>query len=152
MYAASAGIVMLACASDDAFSDDNQSVSEAAVTEVTVSGQPSAYQFSVTVNSPDTGCDQYADWWEVVSEEGELIYRRVLLHSHVDEQPFTRSGGAVVVEDDETVWVRVHMNHTGYSIQAMKGTVNQGFVATKAPDDFAERLSNKAPLPSGCAF
>ena len=155
-YAIFTGIVLLACASDDVSSDNSrppaQSGNEAEVAQVAVSGQPSAYQFSVTINSPDTGCDQYADWWEVVSEEGELIYRRVLLHSHVDEQPFTRSGGAVVIEDDETVWVRVHMNPIGYSTQAMKGTVNRGFVAMQTPNGFAENLSSEEPLPSGCNF
>ena len=77
---------------------------------ISVSGDPGSYTFSVTVESPDTGCGQYADWWEVVSPEGRLIYRRVLLHSHVDEQPFTRSGGPVDVQPSETVIVQAHMN------------------------------------------
>ena len=75
---------------------------------VQVSGAPGAYQFNVTIKSPDTGCQQYADWWEVVSEDGRLLYRRVLLHSHVDEQPFTRSGGPVPIQADTVVWVRAH--------------------------------------------
>ena len=72
-------------------------VTAADVIDVSTSGQPGAYSFSVTVSSPDTGCEQYADWWEVVTEDGQLLYRRVLLHSHVAEQPFTRSGGPVDV-------------------------------------------------------
>ena len=60
------------------------------VMEVQATGAPNAYQFEVKVSSPDTGCDQYADWWEVLSEDGQLIHRRVLLHSHVGGQPFTR--------------------------------------------------------------
>ena len=63
------------------------------VTAVSATGEAGAYTFDATVRSPDTGCNSYADWWEVVSPNGELLYRRVLLHSHVDEQPFTRSGG-----------------------------------------------------------
>ena len=65
----------------------------AAVEDVSVSGDPGRYQFAVTIRSDETGCDQYADWWEVVSESGDLLYRRILAHSHVDEQPFARSGG-----------------------------------------------------------
>ena len=40
--------------------------SAAAVTAVTATGAPGTYTFSVTVESPDTGCAQYADWWEVL--------------------------------------------------------------------------------------
>ncbi len=60
----------------------------AEVSEVEATGQANNYTLAVTVSSPDTGCDSYADWWEVITPEGELLYRRVLLHSHVDEQPF----------------------------------------------------------------
>jgi hypothetical protein len=63
------------------------------VVAVEVTGEPGARAFTVTVRSPDTGCERYADLWEVVSTDGDLRYRRVLAHSHVDEQPFTRSGG-----------------------------------------------------------
>lgn len=53
----------------------------AEVSEVKATGQANKYTFAVTVKSPDTGCDRYADWWEVITPEGELIYRRVLLLS-----------------------------------------------------------------------
>jgi len=68
---------------------------QANVTAVTTNGNEGAYRFSVTLKSTETGCEQYADWWEVLSEEGELLYRRILVHSHPDTQPFTRSGGKV---------------------------------------------------------
>lgn len=45
-----------------------------------------------------------------MSTDGKLLYRRVLLHSHVDEQPFTRSGGPVPIQTDSVVWVRAHMD------------------------------------------
>ena len=67
------------------------------ITAVECAGQPNNYTLSVTIESPDTGCDQYADWWEVFYPDGTLIYRRILGHSHVTEQPFTRSGGVVNV-------------------------------------------------------
>jgi len=64
----------------------------AEVQSVKATGKSNSYTFAVTIKSPDIGCDRYADWWEVITPEGELLYRRVLLHSHVDEQPFTRTG------------------------------------------------------------
>ena len=63
------------------------------VVAVVASGESGAYRFAVSVVSPDTGCDRFADYWEVVTPTGALVYRRVLLHSHVDEQPFVRTGG-----------------------------------------------------------
>ena len=122
------------------------------VTAVQASGVPGAYQFNVSVKSPDTGCSQYADWWEVVGEDGKLLYRRVLLHSHVGEQPFTRSGGPVPIQPDKVVWVHAHMNTSGYGGQALKGTVNAGFKPALPATGFATGLANQSPLPDGCAF
>ncbi len=45
----------------------------------------------VTLTHPDTGWDHYADGWEVVNEDGASLGLRVLVHPHVNEQPFTRS-------------------------------------------------------------
>lgn len=106
---------------------------------------------AVTLRSPDTGCEQYANWWEVVSEDGALLYRRILGHSHVDEQPFTRSGSPVT--SDATIIVRAHMAPGGYGGVAFRGTLAGGFSA--APDigaDFAAGLAEEAPLPTSCAF
>ena len=151
-------LALPACANDDPSIEQSKaeptapSTTEAAVTQVTVAGEPLNYEFSVTIASPNTGCEQYADWWEVVSETGELIYRRVLLHSHVNEQPFTRSGGVVAVESDEVVWVRLHMNNVGYSPRAMRGSVMTGFIATETKENFAASLSQEEPLPTDCTF
>jgi len=110
------------------------------------------YTFTVTVQSPDTGCDQYANWWEVVSEEGDLLYRRILAHSHGDEQPFERAGGPVAIAPDQTVIVRAHMYPDGYGTQAMQGSPNQGFQTTTLPADFAVELADVDPQPNHCAF
>lgn len=122
------------------------------VVSVSVAGAPGAYQFEVGVRSPDTGCKQYADWWEVVSEDGRLLYRRVLLHSHVDEQPFVRGGGPVPVAADTRVWVRAHMNPQGYGGAALHGSVRDGFKSAALPADFAAQLATAPPLPEDCAF
>jgi hypothetical protein len=122
------------------------------VIAVQASGQPGAYQFNVGIRSLDKGCAQYADWWEVVNEDGKLLYRRVLLHSHVDEQPFTRSGGPVPIQTDTVVWVRAHMNTGGYGGMAFKGSVKAGFKQAVPDAGFAAGLAKQAPLPAGCDF
>jgi hypothetical protein len=124
----------------------------AEVTEVTASGSPGAYSFSVIVSSPDTGCKQYTDWWEVISQSGGLLYRRTLLHSHVDEQPFTRSGGPVEIQADDVVIVRAHMNSSGYGNDAIKGTVDKGFAPLTLPVDFAADMELLTPQPPSCGF
>ncbi len=125
----------------------------AIVTAVEARGEPGNYSFIVTIVSPDSGCNQYADWWEVVSGDGEtLLYRRVLLHSHTDEQPFTRSGSPVNIGPDEVVAVRAHMNTSGYGDSAMLGSVSEGFEAAPPDQPFARRLESQSPLPTSCAF
>lgn len=119
---------------------------EANVMAVEANGESGDYTFAVTVRSPDTGCDQYADWWEVVSADGkDLIYRRILAHPHIDEQPFTRSGGTVPIPPDSTVVVRAHMNNQGYGGQAMRGTPAGGFSATDLPPDFGKNIDPASP-------
>ena len=122
------------------------------VLSVSISGNSGAYQFAVEIASPDTGCDQYADWWEVVSKDGELLYRRILLHSHVDEQPFTRSGGPVDITADTLVYVRAHMNTVGYGGAVMTGTAQDGFEPTEVEAGFGSELERIPPQPEDCAF
>ena len=122
------------------------------VLSVKVTENPGAYQFAVEVASPDTGCEQYADWWEVFSEDGQLLYRRILLHSHVSEQPFTRSGGPVEITEDTPVYVRAHMNMAGYGGQVMKGTVRDGFSSIEVEAGFGSDLERIPPQPEDCAF
>lgn len=122
------------------------------VVQVSVSGEAAAAVFSVTLSSPDTGCTQYADWWEVLSQDGALITRRVLGHSHVDDQPFTRSGSPVEVSPQADLWVRAHMNPGGYGGQAMRGSLEQGFEIAALDEGFAAELAEVEPLPDGCAF
>ena len=117
-----------------------------------VSGDPGAYRFSVGVRSPDLGCEQFADWWEVIDEQGDLIYRRILLHSHTGEQPFVRSGGPVPIAPEDVVLVRAHMYPSGYGGVAYKGSIQTGFQEIELSPDFASELENTPPLPEGCAF
>lgn len=125
---------------------------KAKIVSVTTSGNENKYNFNIGISSPDKGCSQYANWWEVTTETGDLIYRRTLGHSHVNEQPFVRSGGSVKINKEQIVIIRLHMNNTGYSINAFKGSVSQGFKSFKTTNDFAITLENRSPQPTGCAF
>ncbi|MBN1145907.1 MAG: hypothetical protein JXA78_01525 [Anaerolineales bacterium] len=125
---------------------------KADVLSVRASGRPGDYRFAVEIRSPDRGCQQYADWWEVISEDGKLLYRRILLHSHVKEQPFARSGGPVPVGAGVVVWVRAHMKPGGYGGKAFKGSVQAGFRPAELSPNFAADLEKTLPLPEDCAF
>ena len=119
---------------------------------VAVTGEPGNYTFAVTISSADTGCEQYADWWEVVdAETGDLIYRRILAHSHITEQPFTRSGGPVAIEPGQAIVIRAHMGglESHYGGQALGGSVDSDFQPIV---DTLPGLENVEPLPQGCAF
>ena len=75
-----------------------------------------SWTFHVTVSHPDTGWDDYADGWDIVLPDGTQLkvqesdpFTRLLLHPHVDEQPFTRSqSGIVIPENILSVTVRAH--------------------------------------------
>lgn len=122
------------------------------VVAVEASGRPGAYDFSVRIASPDRGCQQYADWWEVLSEHGELLYRRILWHSHTDEQPFERSGRPVKIPPDQVVWVRAHMHPGGYGGTVFQGSVRSGFHQAVPPAGFAAGVEGLAPQANSCAF
>ena len=122
------------------------------VIAVQTSGSDGAYRFAVTLQSTETGCDQYANWWEVLNKEGTLLYRRILVHSHPDTQPFTRSGGSVKIGKDDIVYVRGHMNKEGYVGEVMMGSILSGFkVVTELPT-FSEKIETQKPLPNGCLY
>ncbi len=122
------------------------------VTAVNASGQSGNIAFNVTIESPDTGCDQYADWWEIISADGtELIYRRILAHSHVEEQPFTRSGTAPLDSETEVI-VRAHMNTLGYGNVAYRGSVATGFTQELLEEGYGQAIETLEPQPDDCAF
>ena len=163
---AAASVMAAACSktgAPDAAGDDGGQIVEpgpdagsgahANVVAVSTSGSAGAYRFVVTVESPDTGCDRYADWWEVITPDGALLYRRILTHSHVNEQPFTRGGGPIEVQSGTQVIVRGHMNDAGYGGVAFSGSVEAGFSADPSVSaGLAPELAEEPPLPSGCAF
>ncbi len=73
------------------------------------------YSFSVTVRHADEGWKHYADRWEIIGPGDSVLGLRVLLHPHVDEQPFTRSlSGVRIPPGIKTVTIRVHDSKHGY--------------------------------------
>ena len=149
----SSSFIFLACGeSGNTPAEMPDSIGNANITQVEASASTQGFTFQVTISSPDEGCNQYADWWEVINENGDLLYRRILAHSHVDEQPFTRSGGPVEISESQKVWIRAHMNNSGYGGTTLFGSVTDGFETVEMPDGFASDLENEAPLPDGCAF
>lgn len=83
---------------------------EADVLDVDVScNSDSICRFDVTLKHGDEGWKHYANRWEVLSADGEILATRVLAHPHVNEQPFTRSLANVKVPSDLVeVIVRAH--------------------------------------------
>ena len=146
-------LLLVACSSqniEDQSKDENNKYAD--VINVSIRGVANNYTFSVTLSSPDKGCKQYADWWEVISENGDLVYRRILGHSHTNEQPFTRSGGKVKITANQTVWIRAHMNNNSYGGITFKGSKSSGFNQADMAEGFALDLEKAQPLPDGCAF
>lgn len=149
--------LLIACNDNDDNTNDSTLINDNSnklieIVSVAASENGNNYTFSVGISSPDTGCEQYANWWEVITEDGALIYRRILGHSHVNEQPFVRSGGSVNILENQVVIIRAHMNNSGYGIKAFKGSISSGFTAITIENDFALDLAEAEPQPTGCAF
>ncbi len=78
------------------------------------------WRFDVTISHPDTGWDHYADGWRVLDMDGNELGMRVLVHPHVDEQPFTRSlSGVRIPEGTSKVQVQARDKPGGWN----QGTV-----------------------------
>ena len=65
--------------------------------------------FKVTVKHGDTGWEHYADHWRVLGADGDELGKRILLHPHVTEQPFTRSlSGTHIPSGTDQVTIEAH--------------------------------------------
>ena len=84
--------------------------------KATYNANSDTWIFDVTIQHPDTGWDDYADGWNLVTTDGEILktnldspFTRLLTHPHVDEQPFTRSQSGIVIPEGVTqINVRAH--------------------------------------------
>jgi hypothetical protein len=86
------------------------SAGEADIVDVkAVQSADGSWRFDVAVRHDDEGWDHYADKWEVLTPDGDLLGERVLLHPHENEQPFTRSQSGIVIPDEVSeVVIRAH--------------------------------------------
>jgi len=88
---------------------------EADILKVLVQRNGNSYTFDVTVAHGDEGWQHYADGWDIVAPDGQIVATRVLYHPHVNEQPFTRSLSGVMIDPGMTfVVVRAHDLVHGY--------------------------------------
>ena len=93
---------------------------EADVREVRISKvQSGVFRIEVTVAHRDEGWQHYANRWEVVAPDGQVLATRVLRHPHVHEQPFTRALPRVhVPEGNDWVTIRAHDSvHEGGGVE-----------------------------------
>jgi hypothetical protein len=83
-------------------------------------------RFDVTLLHDDDGeAPSYADRWEVVDADGDLLGERILTHSH-GTQPFTRSAILHIEVDLSVVHVRGHDMLHGYGGQSMSVDLSTG--------------------------
>ena len=64
------------------------------------------FRIDASVRHADTGWDHYANKFEVLDTEGNVLGTRILHHPHVDEQPFTRSLSLEIPQSITQVVVR----------------------------------------------
>ena len=88
---------------------------KADVLEVKAQCEKTKCRFLATVRHDDESWSHYANRWEVLDLEGNILTTRVLTHPHVDEQPFARSKGWTEIPVEiERVRVRAHDSVHGY--------------------------------------
>lgn len=93
---------------------------EADVVKVEVGKSGSSYDFNVTVQHSDEGWQHYADKWDIIGPDGQVLATRVLHHPHVNEQPFTRSLSGVAIDvGTRSIIVRAHDLVHGYGGKEM---------------------------------
>jgi hypothetical protein len=81
------------------------------------------FDIEVTVRHADTGWDHYANRWEVLGPQGQILATRTLFHPHVSEQPFTRSLSGVAIPRT-TTWVRIRAHDLVHGAAGREVTVS----------------------------
>jgi len=79
-------------------------------------GNDKSWLFKVTLKHNDTGWEHYADKWQVVDANGNVLGHRTLHHPHVNEQPFTRNlTGVVIPAGVTTIFIKAHDKVHGWT-------------------------------------
>ncbi len=66
------------------------------------------YRFSVGVAHEDESWEHFAKAWEVLDSDGNILGNRILLHPHINEQPFTRTQTISLPENINQVTIRAY--------------------------------------------
>ncbi len=100
-------------------------------------GRPaSVCKFGVTVKHADAGWDHYANRYDIVASDGDVLASRVLRHPHVDEQPFTRGISQIRIPYEvETVVVRAGDSVHGLGGKTETVTIPHAKPGTAATDE-----------------
>ncbi len=86
------------------------------VQNISVEKMGSFWSINVTIEHADTGWDHFADGWEVLDADGNVLGYRKLLHPHVEEQPFTRSISNLILPDGtREIFIRTHCSVDGWT-------------------------------------
>lgn len=74
------------------------------------------YVFVATIRHADVDFAHFADRFEVLSMEGDILATRPLVHPHVDEQPFTRAlvPPVTIPSGIKSVKIRAHDKQHGF--------------------------------------
>lgn len=90
---------------------------------LTPAAQAGRFDVAVTLRHGDTGWDHYADRWEILGAQGEVLATRVLAHPHILEQPFTRQLANVAIPRPLT-WIRVRAHDRVHGYGGREVTVS----------------------------
>lgn len=114
LRAVGAAAAAFALAASTALANEPEIV-DARATRTAANDDVETWRFDVTVRHADEGWDHYADAYEILSLEGEVLGVRALAHPHVNEQPFTRSvSGVEIPAGTERVQIRARDTVHGY--------------------------------------
>jgi len=79
------------------------------------------WSVAVTLRHNDQGWDHFADRWQIVDQDNNILGTSILLHPHVHEQPFTRSLNSVSIPTyTQQLFIEARDNTHGWSKQRFR--------------------------------